>query len=319
MTDSERQAILEVCFHAALADGQKSAGEQAALERVAERLQVRLPFGLNTPADLYARSQAVAVVAQKLRAPETARLAYEMAVAICDADEPPNSAERWFLDELRRGLALDPAVASAVQHAADELSAAALPVAATPAADPVPPVTAVASTASAAELDKLVLNNAILAGALELLPNTLATMAIVPVQMRLAYQVGKAHGYELDRGHIKDLLATVGVGLASQVVENYAERAVRGLLGKFVGGLLTGMAGQLTSSGVSFATTYALGQLARQYYGGGRRFSAIELRSLYDSLMGQGRSLQSNYGAQIREQASRVNLGSLTSMLRGKG
>jgi hypothetical protein len=35
--------------------------------------------------------------------------------------------------------------------------------------------------------------------------------------------------------------------------------------------------------------------------------------------MGQGRSLQSNYGAQIREQASRVNLGSLTSMLRGKG
>jgi uncharacterized protein (DUF697 family)/tellurite resistance protein len=313
MTDSERQAILEVCFHAALADGQKSANEQAALQRVAERLQVQLPFHLNTAADLYARSQAVEVVAQKLRAPETARLAYEMAVAICEADEPPNSAERWFLDELRRGLALDPAVANAVQHDADEVSAIALPAAIAPVAD------AVASSASATELDQLVLNNAILAGALELLPNTLATMAIVPVQMRLVYQVGKAHGYELDRGHIKDLLATVGVGLASQVVENYAERAVRGLLGKFVGGLLTGMAGQLTSSGVSFATTYALGQLARQYYGGGRRFSAIELRSLYDSLMGQGRSLQSRYGAQIREQAGRVNLGNLTSMLRGNG
>ncbi len=319
MTELERQAILEVCFHAALADGQKSATEQAALQRVVDRLQVQLPFELNTAADLYARSQAVESVAQQLRTPETARLAYEMAVAICEADEPPNSAERWFLDELRRGLALDPEVANQVQHDADELSAAALPAATVSTVSSVPPVTSAAATASAAELDQLVLNNAILAGALELLPNTLATMAIVPVQMRLVYLVGKAHGYELDRGHIKDLLATVGVGLASQVVENYAERAVRGLLGKFVGGLLTGMAGQLTSSGVSFATTYALGQLARQYYGGGRQFSAIELRSLYDSLSSQGRSLQSSYGAQIREQASRVNLGNLTSLLRGRG
>jgi uncharacterized protein (DUF697 family)/tellurite resistance protein len=318
MTDSEQQAILTLCLHAALADGHTSPAEQAALTAAAGRLNLTLPTITGSASDLYTRSQAVAGLAQQLRAPETARLAYEMAVAVCDADEAPNPAERWFLDELRKSLGLAEPVANEIRQQADSL--AAIPVTAPTGTVVAPPTLAGATaTVSDAELDRMILNNSILAGALELLPNTLATMAIVPVQMRLVYQVGKAYGYDLDRGHIKDLLATVGVGLASQVVESYAERSVRGLLGKFVGGFAGGLLGQVTSSGVSFATTYALGQMARQYYAGGRRFSAVELRGLYDSMMGQGRAIQSNYLPQIREQAGRVNLGSLTSMLRGKG
>jgi len=312
MTESERKAILEICFHAALADGRKSAAEHAALERTAQRLGVTLPSDLNSAGDLYARSQAVSAVARRVTDPEAAKLAFELAVAICEADETPNSAERWFLDELRDALRLDAAESAETVRRAEELTAAAVPVLGAAA---IPPPVAPASPATA-EVEQLILNRAILAGALELLPDTLATMAIVPVQMQLVYQVGKAHGYELDRGHIRDLLATVGVGLASQVVENYAERAVRGLLGKFVGGMLTGMAGQLTSSGMSFATTYALGQLARQYYAGGRRLDAIQLRSLYGTLLGQGRSLEPGLAGRIREQAGQVNLGRLTSLLK---
>jgi len=45
----------------------------------------------------------------------------------------------------------------------------------------------------------------------------MASMAIIPLQMRLVYRIGKAHGYELDRGHIKDLLAAMGVGLTGQL------------------------------------------------------------------------------------------------------
>jgi uncharacterized protein (DUF697 family) len=62
-----------------------------------------------------------------------------------------------------------------------------------------------------AELDKMILNAANLNGALEIMPHTLATMAIVPLQMRLVYRIGNAYGYELDRGHIKDFLATVAL------------------------------------------------------------------------------------------------------------
>lgn len=313
MTEPERQAILEICFHAALADGRKSAAEHAALERTAQRLGIALPTDLNSAGDLYARSQAVTAVAQRITAPEAAKLAFELAVAICEADEAPNSAERWFLEELRGALGLEAAAAAETVRRAEELTSAAVPV---PGAPLTQPTVSAPLGVKAAELDQLIQNRAILAGALELLPDTLATMAIVPVQMQLVYQIGKAHGYELDRGHIRDLLATVGVGLASQVVESYAERAVRGLLGKFAGGWVTGMAGQLTSSGLSFATTYALGQLARQYYAGGRTLDAIQLRSLYGKLLGQGRSLEPGLANRIREQAGQVNLGRLTSLLK---
>jgi len=54
----------------------------------------------------------------------------------------------------------------------------------------------------------------------------------------LVYRIGKAHGYELDRGHLRELLGVAGVGLTSQVVEGYARKLLGGLLGKMGGGLM---------------------------------------------------------------------------------
>lgn len=45
--------------------------------------------------------------------------------------------------------------------------------------------------------------------------------------MQLVYRIGKAQGYELDSGHVKDFLATAGVSLTSQ----YLEQAGHKLLG----------------------------------------------------------------------------------------
>ncbi len=36
--------------------------------------------------------------------------------------------------------------------------------------------------------------------------------------MKMVYRIGKSYGFDLDRGHIKDFLATAGVGMASQYV-----------------------------------------------------------------------------------------------------
>src|SRR5205807_8342467 len=99
-----------------------------------------------------------------------------------------------------------------------------------------------------ADLDHLILNAAILNGALEIMPHTLATMAIVPLQMRLVYQIGMRYNFDLDRGHIKDFLATVGVGLTSQVFEGFTRRLVGGLTRGLAGGLLGGLAGQAAGS-----------------------------------------------------------------------
>jgi len=42
--------------------------------------------------------------------------------------------------------------------------------------------------------------------------------ADIPLQMKMVYRIGKSYGFDLDRGHIKDFLATAGVGMASQYV-----------------------------------------------------------------------------------------------------
>src|SRR5262245_56594796 len=102
---------------------------------------------------------------------------------------------------------------------------------------------------SAAELDDIILNASILNAALELLPHSLASMAIIPLQMRLVYRIGEKYGYSLDRGHIMEFLGVFGIGATSQMVESVAGRVLGGLLGGVgrgvFGGLVGGMAGSL--------------------------------------------------------------------------
>ena len=90
-------------------------------------------------------------------------------------------------------------------------------------------------------------------------------MAIIPLQMKLVYRIGQSYGLDLDRGHIKDFLATLGVGLTSQYLEQAGRKLLGGLLGKIGGGLLGGIGKQAVSSGMSFASTYALGHVASRY------------------------------------------------------
>ena len=187
------------------------------------------------------------------------------------------------------------------------------------AAAPVPAVAAGASplTPDSAELDKSILNAAILNGALELLPETLSTMAIIPLQMKLVYRIGKAHGYELDSGHVKDFIATVGVGLTSQYLEQAGRKLLGGLLGKVGGGLLRGVGKQAVSSGMSFATTYALGHVAKRYYAGGRTLSTQMLKDAFSGVVQEGQGLQSRYLPAIQEKARTLDAGKVLSLVRG--
>jgi uncharacterized protein (DUF697 family) len=132
------------------------------------------------------------------------------------------------------------------------------------------PVVAAVPSVSAAELDKSILNYAMLNGALELLPQSWASMAIIPLQVKMVYGIGKAHGVELDQGHIKEFIAAAGVGLTSQYLEQFGRKLLGGLLGKVAGKTVGKLGGAATGMAFSFATTYALGQVAKRYYGGGR-------------------------------------------------
>lgn len=224
--------------------------------------------------------------------------------------------EQRFLEALRAALAIAAPAAAEFARSADALAASgtAVTVAAAPAtAAAVPGAAAVDD----AELDRAILNAAILNGALELLPETLSTMAIIPLRMKLVYRIGQDHGYELDRGHVKDFLATAGVGLTSQFIEQAGRELLGGLLGKFGGGIGRGLGNQAVSSGMSFASTYALGHVPKRYYAGGRQLSTAMLKDAYASVVEQARPLQSQHLSAIQEKARTLDAAKVLAMVRG--
>ncbi len=296
---------------AGFADGVNNDAERAAFKRIADSL---MQDG-GQPAALYQRvllkQVTLSQAATALHSPELRQLAYEMAVCVCDADGTQTTAEKEFLANLHRQLRLDPAATAPFERSAAALAVEPL------VADPVPASSA-ARPAAAAEVDRMILNYAILNGALELMPESLATMAIIPLQMKMVYRIGKHHGHELDRGHIKELLAAAGVGLTSQVLEGYARKLLGGLLGKVGGGMAKSVGKQVTSSAMSFATTWALGKLANQYYAAGRKLSASELRSLFGALTEQARGVHANHLNAIRDKAGSLNLGQILPLVSGQ-
>ncbi|MGB7990533.1 MAG: DUF533 domain-containing protein [Candidatus Methylophosphatis roskildensis] len=306
MNDKEQQAILTLCLMAAFADGGKDERERAEIKRIADTLAGA--DSLNIPAlyqDVLLKRVTLASAVAPLESPEARQLAYEMAVCVCDADGTQSDAERTFLAELCTALGLDAGAAQAYSAQAESIAAAAV----APAAH--------ASTMSGAELDKAILDASILNGALELLPETLATMAIIPLQMKLVYRIGKSYGFELDRGHVKDFLATVGVGLTSQYLEQAGRKLLGGLLGKLGGGLLRGLGNQAVSSGMSFASTYALGHVAKRYYAGGRTLSTQMLQEAFGAMLGEAKGLHSRYLPDMQARARTLDTAKLVSMVRG--
>jgi uncharacterized protein (DUF697 family)/tellurite resistance protein len=306
MTASETQAIVTLSLLAAFVDGDKHERERAEIKRIAQGLAG--DDGVHLPSlyqDVLMKRVSLASVAPGLASPESRQLAYEMAVCVCDADGVQSVPEQEFLAQVRSTLGLDAAAAGQFSRDAEALAAAPLPAA------------AAASTLGEAQMDQMILNAAITNGALELLPETLSTMAIIPLQMRLVFNIGKAHGFELDRGHIKDFLATVGVGLTSQYLEQAGRKLLGGLLGSVGGGLLRGLGRQAVSSGMSFAATYALGHVARRYYAGGRTLSTQMLKEAYESIAREAQGLQGRYLPAMQEQARSLDAGKVLAMVRG--
>ncbi len=320
----QQKSILTLCLMAAFSDGDKDAREREQLKSIAQTLagEGGSDAALNLPQiyqDVLLKKVTVDSAVVSLTDSDAKHLAYEMAVHVIDADGKQNESERAFLSVLRAKLGLSESEAQKIANDADEIAEAAhIPAIATGAAV----VTASAASASAnvdeVALDKSILNYSILNGALELLPQSWATMAIIPLQTRMVYRIGKTYGYELDSGHVKEFLATVGVGLASQYLEQAGRKLLGGLLGKFAGGLVGGLARSGTSVAFSFASTYALGQLAKRYYSGGRTMSTALLKQTFTELMSPAKELQTKYLPQIQEKARSVNMTDVMAMIKGQ-
>jgi uncharacterized protein (DUF697 family)/tellurite resistance protein len=336
VTTEERDAIAAICLFAAFADDGQDESERQHIRDAMAGLtgSPNLAALAHVHQRVLLKRTSLRDEAAKLSTPELRQLAYEMAVAVCDADGATSAPERALLSELAAALGLNAGPAAQVVEHADTLADQPVdffegarpgtPAPLAPSPQPAAPVAAATPTALDAEIDASIQRNAILCGALELLSQPIATMAIIPLQMRMVYGIGKRYGYTLDRGHIKDFLGVVGVGATSQVVESFARRLMGGLvgtlgkaaLGKTVGKLAGGAAQTATGAAFSFASTYALGQVARQYYAGGRTMAAVDLKRIFSQQVTRAQDLYEQVRPQIEQRARTVNPSELMSIVR---
>ena len=312
LSEAEQRATLAVALMAAFADGTRDERERAAVETLVGQLNDMAGGALDVAAvyqELTQRKPGIAEVVKPLVTQQSRQFAYEAAVGVVHADGATTDAESAFLAQLAAALALPANAARSLAETASSMAAATLPAVAaapSPATRPAP---------DAAALDASILNAAITNAALELLPESLASMAIIPLQMKLVYRIGQAYGFELDGSSVKDFLATLGVGLTAQYLEQFGRKLLGGLLGSVAGGIGRSLGHQAASSGMAYASTWALGQVARQYYAGGRTLDADKLRAAFGPLLDQARDMGTRYAGEIQQRAQTIDLSNLPALI----
>ncbi len=321
MDNTHIRSIVTVALMAAFADGLKDERERDAIAKLAEALGAEASIDL--PAwyrDVLLTKPDLAAVVAPLTTPELRQYAYEMAVGVINADGAQNATEADFLSRLAKALQLPAAAAETVAQQASAMADAAVdapsPAAAATASATVAGTVLGKANVTDAEMDKSILNASITNAALELLPETIASMAIIPLQMRLVYRIGKAYGYAMDGSHAKDFIATLGVGLTSQYVEQFGRKLLGGLLGGLGGGIGRSVGRQAASSGLTFATTYAIGRVAQRYYAGGRTLDSATLKETFNSLLAEARGMAPRYQSQIEQAAKTIDTRNLVSLVR---
>ena len=327
MDAQQTRSIMTVALMAAFADGLKDEREREVIRQLADALGAE--GGVDVPAlyrEVLLSKPDLATVVAPLGSPELRQYAYEMAVGVINSDGGQGPAEAEFLAKLARALQLPAAAAetvaseaAAVADAATESTGPGVAAAAgagTIASQPATGTVLGKARVSDAEMDQLILKSSITNAALELLPETIASMAIIPLQMRLVYRIGQAYGYPMDRTHAKDFLATLGVGLTSQYLEQFGRKLLGGVLGGLGGGLGRTVGRQAASSGLTFATTYALGRVAQRYYAAGRTMDTATLKQTFAGLLEEARGLAPRYREQIEQKASTIDTRSLAALVR---
>jgi uncharacterized membrane protein YebE (DUF533 family) len=301
MTEEEKRQTAASLFAAACADGHLSEDERKRIATLIDDLggDAVLRSALSNPI-------TPEQLGRSLQSTEARRTAYQLAVLVCEADGALTEGESAYLDRLRDALSLSGAAAKGLQLEAEHWRDPGQPPTAPPTGEP---------------LDRTILQYAMLAGAAELLPQAAASIIVIPLQLKLVYDIGRQHGVSEPQDQVKELAATFGIGATSQVVESFARRILGGVArtvggGGMLGGLLGGAASSATGTLVAFATTYALGHASQVYYEKGRNLSQQDLQQLFQRFQEDARTLYPKLEQEIRDQAKKLDTQSLIDKLR---
>lgn len=323
MTEDSAQALVTIAAITAMADGTTDAQERAELERVAAQMGVSLDDV--HVSDAGSAAMEASRIARRFTTEDEREAAYRVALAVAHADGYVNTKETLYLRALAQALGVDARVLDAeageasrgveawVSELRSEGTSGAAAMGASAAAG------SAASASGGGSLDAFILDQAMLTAALELLPDKLANLGIIPLQLRLVHTIGQRSGGSGGSGealHVKELMATLGLSVMGQALETAVRKTFGGLAGGLLGRMLGGAGGVAAGAAVTFASTYALGHVAQQYYAQGRTMSASDLKTLFGRLKDEGGTMYPRVQQRIGELARGNTLSSVMQSMR---
>lgn len=270
MSISQHEALccvkLLVCV--AKADGELATAEHQSLQEALADLS--LPSGI-TALSLLGGTYDADSLLKEIKSPDARDAAYSACFTMAHADGVYHAKEQellarmekaWEVSSEKKGL-----FGRIFQEAKDTVSFTSIK----PIADP-------GKRESAINED--VMKYAILAATLGLNPvpvvKIATEIAVIGVQGKMVRDIGQYHGQETTKQGVKQLLVGMGAGQAGRV-------AINSLLG-FVPVL-----GSAIPAITNFASTWAVGRVANQYYAAGGKLDAKVLRDSFKSQQKEGK------------------------------
>jgi uncharacterized protein (DUF697 family) len=298
LTAAACSAVLRIALLAAAAGGPADAREAERLAAVGRR-------NAGQPAEPPARvaslqpADRIGDAAAALGDCHVRRLAYEVAVGTCAADGLRSADETRFLARLGAALGLDQPAIVSIASIADALATvplASLSSPGVPAVDSAPP--------APSELDALIRDSAVTCAALAGMPDLAAAMAVIPLQCKLVFRIGRTYGGEPTRAEARELLLSLGAGATAQFVEQVERRLAAPPMER---------SGE--ASVVAFALALAIGHGARCHF---TRGAAAAARDAFAERFEQALLLAPQVDESIEQRAHSIDLRRLVQFVRAQ-
>jgi uncharacterized protein (DUF697 family) len=293
LSEKESLASLKLLVCMAKADGSLDPAERAVIEDTLRG--AKLP-GLTTQALLDGNYDADAVL-RDITSQEGKDAAFSSSFALAYADRHCHPTEQALLDKIERAFVVPKEkkgiFSRLFSEAKDTVSLSSIK----PVADP---------KARQKEIGEDVMKYSVLSGVLGLNPIPIASiatdLAVVGIQAKMFRDIGQYWGRETGKDTVKQVMGGLGVGTVARI-------AVNNLL-KFIPGV-----GSVVAASTNFASTWALGKVANQYWESGGKADMKMLKELFVKSREEGKSEYEKHKAEIaaKERANKAALDALAS------
>jgi uncharacterized protein (DUF697 family) len=269
MNEKETVASLKVLVCIAKADGVLHADERAVIDDALKG--AKLP-GAVTVQSLLDGTYDIDALLNEITSQEGRDATFSSAFALAYADRHCDPAEQALLDKIEKAFVVPKEKKSLFGRLYAETKDTVSLTRIAPIADP---------AKRKKEIDEDVMKYSILSAVLGAFPIPIVSiatdLAVVGLQAKMFRDIGQYWGRETGKDTVKQVMGGLGVGTGARIAVNN--------LAKFIPGV-----GSVVAASTNFASTWALGKVANQYWESGGKADMKMLKELFTKSKAEGKT-----------------------------